>query len=52
MDDWPLPTVVDFSHVGNVSTFGNIPATATAEIARSSQLIIPSLIYEEGLPII
>jgi hypothetical protein len=41
MDDWPLPTVVDFSHVRNVCTFGNILAAAAAEVARSSQLSTP-----------
>jgi hypothetical protein len=41
MDDWHLPTVNDFSHVGNVCTISNIPAAATAEVARSSQLIRP-----------
>jgi hypothetical protein len=41
MDDWPLPTLVDFSHVSNGCTISNIPATATAEVDRSSQLSRP-----------
>jgi hypothetical protein len=38
IEDWPLPTVCDFGHIGVLCTFSYLPAAAAAGIARISQL--------------